>query len=979
MMNEQKRTILITGTSGRIGYPLAKRLAESFNVVGFDRRAPSHPPPSAECLYVDLTSETSTQRGLEAIRELHGNRLAAVIHLAAYYDFLRPTSPLYDEITVQGTARLLRRLQDFEVEQFIFSSTELVHAPSKPGQRLNEDSPLDPQWGYPKSKVETEKVIHAGRGKIPAVILRIAGVYDDLCNSIPLAHQMQRMYERDITAYFFPGDVSQGRQAFVHNDDVLDAILRAVERRHELPPEVTLLIGEPESPSFDELQRDFGRLIHGGAAKIFRVPRWFAKFGAVAQERLLGRPSFIKAWMVDFAADNFELDITRARAILDWTPKHALRETLPQMVAAQLADPVAFYRENDLTPPLWLQDVAPAPAPIPAEMDQHQVLQMAEQLVRERIAPREPTSKPAGHSGHGSMEMSTEPAAEQTGMTMPGMEMGAHAEMKMSGMDDGESGGMMMPGIAMEELEPKDGQRPAEELLEKMRAEQSLLAQVREREVRAQRQDDQQAHALMERDPQAHVEFMRMEQQHRWQILELPRQLLRREAAVYQDIERAQPAEKAKPMAEPGAMMAGMMAQMHWTHIPLLALGLWLIAAPFTLGYRSPPLTASDIVSGIVIIAFAMAAMFVRRTWLMWAVTIVGLWLAFAPLAFSAPDAAAYANDTLVGALVIVFAIILGMIMPMSGPEVPHAWSYNPSTWLQRAPILTLAFFSFFLSRYMAAFQLGQIPWAWDPIFGDGTVQVLTSTVSKSFPISDAGLGAYIYLVELLSGFMGDPRRWRTMPWMVAIFGFMVVPLGIVSVALIMLQPVVVGAWCMACLLSALFMLLMVALSLDEVIAMLLFMWQSHQAGKSLWRTFWLGGDALAQDMTPHRRERAGLREMFWGITVPWNLLVSAALGAWLMAAPTVFQTQGQTAHSDHILGALVVTVAIVAFAEVTRAARFINIALALGIIVLPWLFGGATLPSGINDLIIGVLIIALSIPPGKIKNTYNNWNPLIL
>jgi hypothetical protein len=118
---------------------------------------------------------------------------------------------------------------------------------------------------------------------------------------------------------------------------------------------------------------------------------------------------------------------------------------------------------------------------------------------------------------------------------------------------------------------------------------------------------------------------------------------------------------------------------------------------------------------------------------------------------------------------------------------------------------------------------------------------------------------------------------------------------------------------------------------------------------------------------------------MFWGVTVPWKLLVSAALGAWLMLAPAVFQTQGRTAHSDHILGALVVTVAIVAFAEVTRAARFINIALALGIIVLPWLFGGATLPSGINDLIIGVLIIALSIPPGKIKNTYDNWNPLIL
>jgi nucleoside-diphosphate-sugar epimerase len=117
-MNEQKGTILITGSSGRIGYPLARRLAESFNVVGFDRRAPSHPPPSAECLYVDLTIDESLRRGLQAIRELHGSRIVSVIHLAAYNDFSGAPSPLYDEVTVRGTERLLRMLQDFEVEQF---------------------------------------------------------------------------------------------------------------------------------------------------------------------------------------------------------------------------------------------------------------------------------------------------------------------------------------------------------------------------------------------------------------------------------------------------------------------------------------------------------------------------------------------------------------------------------------------------------------------------------------------------------------------------------------------------------------------------------------------------------------------------------------------------------------------------------------------------------------------------------------------
>ena len=381
-MSKQKDTILITGSSGRIGYPLAKRLAESFNVVGFDRYAPSHPPPSAECLYVDLTSDKSLRRGLEAIRELHGHRIASVIHLAAYYDFSGAPSPLYDEITVRGTERLLGMLQDFEVDQFIFSSTNLVHAASPPGKRINEDSPLDPKWPYPQSKVATEKIIHAKRGDIPVVILRIAGVYDDLCNSLPLAQQIQRIYEYDITAYFFPGEVSAGRQSFVHNEDLIDSILLAVARRKELSPELTLLIGEPESLSYGELQGALGELIHNAEWKTWAIPPALAKVGAWLQEILpLGRPSLIKPWMIDFADDNFELDITRARTILGWEPKHTLRDMLPKMIPSLLADPLAWYQENELKPPLWLRELAPS-VDQAKEIEPHELMRLGEEVQR---------------------------------------------------------------------------------------------------------------------------------------------------------------------------------------------------------------------------------------------------------------------------------------------------------------------------------------------------------------------------------------------------------------------------------------------------------------------------------------------------------------------------------------------------------------------------------------------------------------------
>jgi uncharacterized membrane protein len=551
----------------------------------------------------------------------------------------------------------------------------------------------------------------------------------------------------------------------------------------------------------------------------------------------------------------------------------------------------------------------------------------------------------------------------------------------MNDSNTGTDGSMAMNSMAMdmgESDQEDDGVRAIELQLEQMRTQQAQLTQAYQREVAAQKKEDARARDLMAQDPRGHIEMMKMEQEHRQLTLELPRLLLQREAQVYQELQRAQKEALAR-LSDASTMMGQMVGMARWSQIPLLVLGLWLIASPFTLGYTSGLLMWSDVISGVLVIVLATIAFRTGRAWPAWANTFVGLWLAFAPLLFWTPSAAAYANDTLVGTLVIVFSILVPMMIQMPGPEVPLGWSYNPSTWPQRAPILALALLSFLLSRYMTAFQLGHIPWAWDPVFGNGTVQVLTSTVSKAFPVSDAGLGSFIYLVELLSGFMGDPRRWRTMPWMVALLGFLVVPLGIVSVVLVMLQPVAVGAWCTFCLLSAFFMLIMVALSLDEVIAMVQFLLQTRRAGKSVWRTFWRGGNALGDRLTPRRAETTQPRAMFWGMTVPWNLLVSAVLGAWLMVAPALFQTQGGAAHSDHILGALVVTVSIIAMAEVARAARFINVALALAIVVLPWLLGDTTLASGINDLIVGALIVILSIPPGTIRNTYGSWNPLIV
>lgn len=360
-MSGQSNVVLITGSSGLIGSALVNCMAERYRVVGFDRDGPPHPPQAAECVCVDLTSEESVQGGLQRVRTAYGRQISSVIHLAAYYDFSGEPSAKYEEITVRGTERLLRGLRDFDVQQFIFSSTMLVHSPSQPGQRINEDWPLDPKWDYPKSKVRTEKLLREQHGSIPLLLLRIAGVYDDQCHSIPLAHQIQRIFERRMTGSVFPGDISHG-QSFVHLDDLVESLFQAVERRSELPMELTLLIGEPETMSYDDLQRTLSRLIHGGEWETRQIPKALAKAGAWVQDVLPGEEPFIKPWMIDLADDHYELDITPARVYLGWQPKRSLRETLPKIVAALKEEPARWYRINKLELPSWLREPQTASA-----------------------------------------------------------------------------------------------------------------------------------------------------------------------------------------------------------------------------------------------------------------------------------------------------------------------------------------------------------------------------------------------------------------------------------------------------------------------------------------------------------------------------------------------------------------------------------------------------------------------------------------
>lgn len=176
-----------------------------------------------------------------------------------------------------------------------------------------------------------------------------------------------------------------------------------------------------------------------------------------------------------------------------------------------------------------------------------------------------------------------------------------------------------------------------------------------------------------------------------------------------------------------------------------------------------------------------------------------------------------------------------------TGPACPPGWAYNPSEWGRRLPIVGLALVGFAIATYLSLFQLDVVATVWEPFFGEGSRRVLTSEVSTLLPVPDAALGAAGYLLDAVTGAVGGVDRWRRLPWLVIVFGVAVGPLGVASVVLVILQPVLFDSFCTLCLASAVVSIVMIGPAMDEFLASLQVLARERRRGRSVWRAFWSG------------------------------------------------------------------------------------------------------------------------------------------
>jgi uncharacterized membrane protein len=123
------------------------------------------------------------------------------------------------------------------------------------------------------------------------------------------------------------------------------------------------------------------------------------------------------------------------------------------------------------------------------------------------------------------------------------------------------------------------------------------------------------------------------------------------------------------------------------------------------------------------------------------------------------------------------------------------------------------------IAGYLSLFELGVTARVWDPVFGSGSEQVLTSALATSLPVPDAVLGMAAYLTEAVLALVGSEQRWLEQPRIVLAYGALSTALACTAIGLVAVQSFVVGAWCLLCLGSAAISLSAFALAAPEVAA----------------------------------------------------------------------------------------------------------------------------------------------------------------
>ena len=349
-MRQRLPSVIVTGASGFIGRHVVSALLDDHRVYALARRPrrevdlPAH--PHLRWILVDVADAARVGRALAPLQAEPEHRL--LVHLAGHYDFTGRDHPEYRRTNVEGTRIMLRWAHRLGVGRFLLASSVAACRFPAPGERVGPDTPADADHPYAASKREAEALTDAA--PLPTVIVRLAAVFSDWCEYAPLYTLLEMWRRPGRRGRLLAGD---GRFAipYLHVEDVVDLVRQVLARGGDLPRHARYVAAPPAATSHREIFLRVRELVSLRPERPLSVPPALARAALVVAERageLVGRPPFLRPWMLDYLGRRLETDPSRTRRELGWTatPRRFLLRRLPLLLEMARSDPWQWHRRN---------------------------------------------------------------------------------------------------------------------------------------------------------------------------------------------------------------------------------------------------------------------------------------------------------------------------------------------------------------------------------------------------------------------------------------------------------------------------------------------------------------------------------------------------------------------------------------------------------------------------------------------------------
>ena len=335
-MNKRLPTVVVTGASGFIGRHFVIAVSEKFRLFCIARRSqkevgiPYH--NNIDWLQVDITNRKNLLNVFEYIKDQGGADY--VLHLAGYYDFTQKGNPAYEQINVTGTRSILDMSKLLGIKRFIFSSSVAACEFPPRGKALTEESPVDADFPYARSKRSAENIIKKYSEAFPCSIVRLAAVYSDWCE-YPMLYMLlkhwlskNKLMSRIVTGH------GESAAPYIHIKDLIKLFLRIIEIS-DILPRLAIYNASPQgSVSHNELFRTATRYYHGYNFKPLLIPKIFVRLGLTLISilgRLNGKTTLEQPWMAEYIDKKLSVDASVTYNALGWKPTpryHILRRLL---------------------------------------------------------------------------------------------------------------------------------------------------------------------------------------------------------------------------------------------------------------------------------------------------------------------------------------------------------------------------------------------------------------------------------------------------------------------------------------------------------------------------------------------------------------------------------------------------------------------------------------------------------------------------